>query len=114
MRTRKLPATERPHRGSVSTSTPAPEITTARYSNYARYRSQAALPPILDALGAPTLNAFPLSGLQCLDLPMNDASLHLAEHRLTFCQGEADLFRPDSSGFSLHLCHQPPIQNATC
>jgi hypothetical protein len=87
---------------SLAPSTPAAQITAARYSNYAKNRSQAAPPPILNALFAPALKAFSMSGLQC---PMNHASWHLAEHRFTFFQGEIDRFRPDSSDFSLHLCH---------
>jgi len=80
-------------------------IPTAGHSNYTKNRSQAALPSILDALFAPALKAVPVSGLQRLNLPMNHASLHLAEHRFTFLQGETDLFRHDSCGFSFHLCH---------
>ena len=87
------------------TLTPAAEITAAGYSNYAKNRSQATPPPILDPLFATTLKAFPVRGLQCLNLPMNNASLHLAEHRLTFFQRNTDLFGPDSCSFSLHLCH---------
>src|SRR5262249_41160124 len=60
---------------------------------YTKNRSQAALPSILDALFAPTLKAVPVSGLQSLNLPMNHASLHLAEHRFTFLK-----VRPISSG----------------
>jgi hypothetical protein len=75
----------------------------ARYSDYAKNRSQAAPAPILDALFAPALKAFPVSGLQCLYLPMNHASLYLAEHRFTFFQSETDRFRSDSCDFS--LCH---------
>jgi hypothetical protein len=61
--------------------------------------------PILDALFAPALKAFPVSGLQYLYLPMNHSSLFLAEHRFTFIQSGTDRFRPDSCDFSLHLCH---------
>jgi hypothetical protein len=96
---------ERPDRDSLAPSTPAAEITAARYSNHAKNCSQAAPPPILDALFAPALKAFAMSGLQCLYLSVNHASLHLAEHRFTFFQGETDRFRPDSCTFSLHLCH---------
>jgi hypothetical protein len=85
--------------------TPAAEITAAGHSNYAKNRSQAAPPAILDALFASTLKAFPVSGLQSLNLPMNNASLHLTEHRFAFFQGETDLFRSNSCGFSLHLSH---------
>jgi hypothetical protein len=85
--------------------TPAAEITAAGHSNYAKNRSQAAPPAILDALFASALKAFPVSGLQSLNLPMNHASLHLTEHGFAFFQGETDLFRPDSCGFSLHLHH---------
>ena len=46
-----------------------------------------------------------MSGLQCLNLSMNHASLHLPEHGFAFFQGEADPFRPDPCGFSLHLSH---------
>jgi hypothetical protein len=94
--------------------TPAAEITAAGNSNYPKNRSQAAPPPILDALFAPALKAFPVSGLQCLNLPMNNASLHLAEHGFAFFKAETDLFRPDSCGFSLHLSHYLPMQNAAC
>jgi hypothetical protein len=102
---RSLPTIERPHRDSLAASTPAAEKTAAGHSNYAKNRSQAAPPAILDTLFAPTLKAFPVSGLQCLNLPMNHASLHLTEHGLAFFQGEADLFRSDSCSFSLDLCH---------
>jgi hypothetical protein len=107
-----LPAIERPHSDSLAPSTPAAEITAAGYSNYPKNRSQATPPPILNALFAPALKAFPVSGLQCLNLALDNASLHLVEHRFTFFQSETDLFRPDSCGFSLHLCHYLPIQNA--
>jgi hypothetical protein len=83
--------------------TSATHKTAARYSNYAKNRSQGAPPPIFDALFAPALKAVPVSGLERLDLPMNHAGLHLAEHRLALLQGQTDLFRPDSCGFSLHL-----------
>src|SRR5215472_13362418 len=96
---------ERPDGDSLAPSTAAAEITAARYSNYAKNCSQATLAPILDALFAPALKAFPVSGLQCLYLPMNHASLHMPEHRFTFFQSETDRFRPDSCDFSLHLCH---------
>jgi hypothetical protein len=59
--------------------TPAAEITAAGHSNYAKNRSQTAPPAILDALFASALKAFPVSGLQSLNLPMNHASLHLTE-----------------------------------
>jgi len=85
--------------------TPAAEKTAAGNSNYAKNRSQAASPAILDTLFAPTLKAFPVSGLQCLNLPMNHASLHLTEHGVAFFQGQADFFRPDPCGLSLHLSH---------
>jgi len=86
--------------------TPAAEKTAAGHSNYAKTRSQTALPPILDALFATALKAFPMSGLQCLNLSMNHASLHLPEHGFAFFfQGEADPFRPDPCRFSLHLSH---------
>jgi hypothetical protein len=91
---RVTPAIERPDSDSLAPSTPAAQITAARYSNYAKNRSQAAPPPILNALFAPALKAFSMSGLQCLYLPMNHATLHLAEHRFTFFQGETDRFRP--------------------
>jgi hypothetical protein len=96
---------ERPHRDSLASLTPAAEKPAAGHSNYAKTRSQTALPPILDALFAAALKAFPVSGLQCLNLPMNHASLHLTEHSFALFQGQADLFRPDSRGFSLHLSH---------
>jgi hypothetical protein len=85
--------------------TPAAEKTAAGHPNYAENGSQAAPPAILDTLFAPALKAFPVSGLQCLNLPMDHASLHLTEHGFAFFQGEADLFRPDSCSFSLHLSH---------
>ena len=50
------------------------------------------------------------SGLQSLNLPMNHASLP----GFAFFQCQADLFRPDSCGFSLDLCHYLSIQNAAC
>jgi hypothetical protein len=96
---------ERPHSDSLASLASAAEITAARYSNYAKNRSQAAPPPILDALFAPALKTFPVSRLYCLDLPMNNASLHLTEHGFAFFQGETDLFRPNPRGFSLHLSH---------
>jgi hypothetical protein len=102
---RHLPAIERPHCDSLLSSTLAAEITAAGYSNYTKNRSQAARPPILDALFPPTLKAFPVSGLQCLNLALNDASLHLTKNGFAFFQRETYLFRSDSSGFSFHLCH---------
>jgi hypothetical protein len=54
----------------------------------------SAPPPILDALFAPALKAVPVSGLQCFNLPVNNARLDLAEHRFTFFQGQADLQAP--------------------
>ena len=96
---------ERPHRDSPASLTRAAEKAPAGHSNYPKNRSQTALPAILDALFTPTVTAVPVSGLQRLDLPMNNASLHLAKESFTFFQGETDLFSPDSCGFSLHLSH---------
>jgi hypothetical protein len=56
--------------------TPAAEKTAAGHSNYAKNRSQAAPPAILNSLFPPALKAFPVSGLQSLNLSMNHASLH--------------------------------------
>jgi hypothetical protein len=111
---RRLPTVKRPHRDILAPSTSTAKIPAAGYSNYAKNRSQATSPAILDALFAPALKAVPVSGLQCLNLLMNNASLHLAEHGFTFFQGETDLFSPDSCGFSFHLCHYLSIQNAAC
>jgi len=96
---------ERPHSYSLAPLTLAAEITAAGYANYAKNRSQAALPSILDALFATALKAFPVSGLQSLNLPVNHSSLHLAEHGFAFFKGKTNLFRPDSCSFSLHLSH---------
>src|SRR5215472_17823920 len=62
----RLPTVERPYRDALAPLTSTAKITAAGYSNYAKNRSQAAPPSILDALFAPALKAVPVSGLQCL------------------------------------------------
>jgi hypothetical protein len=81
---------ERPHRDSLASLTPAAEKAAAGHSNYAKNRSQAAPPPILDTLFEPALKAFPVSGLQCLNLPMNHAR------------------NPKLHQHSLHSMNEPP------
>jgi len=58
------------------------------------------------------LEAFPLSGLQRIDLRRDDVGLHLTEHRFPFLQAEPDLFCHDSRGCSQQGYNQLPLQNS--
>jgi len=113
-RSRHLLAVERPYCDSPSASTPAATIPAAGHSNYAKYGSHGTGSPILDALLPPTVEAWPLGDFQRLRLYLDNPSLHLPENGLAFLKAKTDLFRSDTCSFPVHLCHQPPLQNAAC
>jgi hypothetical protein len=58
------------------------------------------------------LEAFPLSGLQRINLRLDDVGLHLTEHGFAFLQAKPDLFCHDSRGCSQQGCNQLPLQNS--
>jgi hypothetical protein len=58
------------------------------------------------------LEAFSLSGLQGVDLRLDDVGLHLTEHGFAFVQAEPDLFCYGSRGCSQQGCDQLALQDS--
>jgi len=61
---------------------------------------------------SPAGKTVPVSGLQSLDLHLDNASLHLTEQAFAFFQAQADFLRSNSAR-PLHLCHQLALERAS-
>jgi hypothetical protein len=89
-------AMEGPDGRFLSASTFAAKIASAGNFHGSKNCSRCARSKILDALIPATPDASPVCSTQHIHLSLNNPSLHLSKHDLTFDQLQADFFGPDS------------------